>query len=407
MALNLAAGLFLAQGLASAATGTNTPPPATATGAKASATDSVSSLFGDPLVAKGTNVAVKQSELDAAVISERSALALQGRSVPPENQMLERRNLLDQLISIQLIMAKATDADKTAGRAKFDEFIKSFKTFRHLTNDEDFNRMLERELKPTGQTPDSWQKSKIEQLTAPIVVEREIKTTVSDADVKKFYDGNSSRFEQPEMVRVAHILLSVKDKTDPNPDPTQQKDISDADKATKRKQIEDLQKRAKAGEDFTKLVKDYSEDPAKVDNNGEYLLSRMDSFAPEFQAMAFSLTNNQVSDVVTTVFGYHVLKLIDKIPSTVLGLDDEVVPTSGGYLMLKRFWKGTADNTPQSAKVSKVIRENLEANDRQKQIPDYLDKLRKDAGVQILDDKLSGLDPSASIPVSVPPPANR
>lgn len=411
-ALIWATGMILAQGLASAATDTNaassaaiTAPASAATGG----TDSITALFGDPVVAKGKGVEVKQSELDAAVISERSALALQGRAIAPENQLLERRNLLDQLVSLKLILDKATDADKAAGRAKYEESVKNFMTSRHLTNDEDFHKVMERQLKATGQTMESWERDTINQLTASLVVEHELKTAVTDADVKKFYDANSSRFEQPEMVRVSHILLSVKDKSDMNPDPTQQRDIPDADKAAKRKQIEDLRKRALAGEDFSKLVKDYSEDPGKVENNGEYLLSRMDSFVPEFIATAFALTNNQVSDVITTIFGYHVLKLIEKIPSTILGLDDEVVATPGGYLMLKRYWKGPAEDAPKSARVSAVIRENLDAQQRQQQIPDFLDKLKKEADVQILDDKLKGIEPASMMPVQIPQgaPANR
>ncbi len=253
--------------------------------------DQVKALFGDPVIAKGTGVTIKQSQLDAAVISDRATLAALGRTIPPENALLERRNLLDQLIGVQLVMSKATDADKAAGRDKFQKYLASLKIGMHLTNDEEFNRVLERNLKIQNLTRDDWDKSKIEQATVPLVLERELKTTVTDADVKKFYDSNSAKFRaRPEMVRVTHILLSTKDSTDPTQDPTQQRDLAEPQKQAKRKQIDDLLKRARSGEDFTKLAKQYSEDPAVTQNDGAYLLSRMDSFAPEFQTTAFSLT---------------------------------------------------------------------------------------------------------------------
>ena len=83
----------------------------------------------------------------------------------------------------------------------------------------------------------------------------------------------------------------------------------------KRKQIEDLLKRARAGEDFEKLATQYSEDPGTKDTGGEVKISRDGKAPPEFEAAAFSLKTNQISDVVETVYGYHVIKLLEKIPA--------------------------------------------------------------------------------------------
>ena len=118
-------------------------------------------------------------------------------------------------------------------------------------------------------------------------------------------------------------------------------------------------KRAKAGEDFAKLAKEYSEDPGSKDKGGEYTFPR-GQMVPEFEAAAFSLGTNQISDIVTTQFGYHIIKTYEKIPAKKVEFDE-------------------AKND---------IKEYLSGQTVQKQLPEYLEKLEKDANVQILDEKL-------------------
>lgn len=99
---------------------------------------------------------------------------------------------------------------------------------------------------------------------------------------------------------------------------------------------------------------------------------------PEFEATAFSLGTNQVSDIVTTRFGYHVIKLSEKIPARKVEFD-----------------KAAAD-----------IKEGLTQQSLQKQFPDYLAKLKAEAGVEILDEKLKAQElPGAAGPSVAPPPA--
>jgi len=131
-------------------------------------------------------------------------------------------------------------------------------------------------------------------------------------------------------------------------------------------------KRAKSGEDFAKLARQYSEDPGSKDNGGEYTFPR-GQMMPEFEAAAFSLNTNQVSDVVTTPYGYHIIKLYEKIPAKKIDFD----------------------------KAESDIKDYLTQQQIQKQFPQYSQKLRKDADVQILDDKLKPLD----LPVSSDNPA--
>src|SRR5258706_7278565 len=200
-------------------------------------------------------------------------------------------------------------------------------------------------------TIDELQAKMLEESIAEAVLERELKISVSDDDIKKFYDDNPSKFEQPEMVRASHILLSTRDPSGA--------ELSEEQETAKRKKAEDLLKRAKAGDDFAKLAKENSEDPGSKDNGGEYTFPR-GKMVPEFESAAFSLQTNQVSEIVTTQFGFHIIKLSEKIPAKKVEL----------------------------AKVSQDIKDYLKQQATQKQLPDYMKSLKKDVDLQILDEKL-------------------
>ena len=106
---------------------------------------------------------------------------------------------------------------------------------------------------------------------------------------------------------------------------------------------------------------------------------------PEFEAAAFSLKTNQISDVITTTFGYHIIKLSERIPARKAKMDDEAVFSPGGYVMIKNYWPAPLEKTQ---KVSDLIRQILQTEQARQRVPAYLEKLKQEAGVEILDEKL-------------------
>ncbi len=324
----------------------STTTPATAT----KPADKIDALFPDKVIAKGKGVEVSRNQLEDEVIRFKSQVAGRGQTVPPEQMTMMERQLLDQLIQVQLLKAKATDADKAAGKALAEKRFEEAKT--KLGSEDALNR----QLKLMGITREEVQAKWAESATAESVLKRELKVNITDADAKKFYDDNPARFEEPEMVRASHILLMTTD-------PKTNAELTEDQKAAKRKEMEGLLKRARAGEDFAKLAKEYSEDPGSKDKGGEYTFPR-GQMVPEFDAAAFSLGTNQVSDIITTRFGYHIIKLLEKIPAKKV----------------------------EYAKASTNIVDGLTQQALQKEFPDYIAKLKKDAGVEILDEKLKAVE---------------
>jgi len=322
-----------------------------------SAADRIAALIGDPVLAKGKGVEVKRSQLDIEMLKIKQFAASQQQNIPADRMVMIERDKLNDLIGFQLLMARANESDKTKGKELFEKALKRIKKDNKLT-DEQFEEKLSMQLKLEGITREVWDKQRIDQNVVAVVLERELKINVTEADAKKYYDENATRFEQPEQVRASHVLIATRD-LETNTEYTEEQ------KKVKKKTAEDVRKRAAAGEDFAKLVKEFSDDSGSKDSAGEYTFAR-GRMMPDFEAAAFSLATNQVSDIVTTPYGYHIIKLSEKIPAKVIAFSE----------------------------VADDLREALKTEELKKQIRDteYLEKLQKDAGVEIVDERMKKVD---------------
>lgn len=356
MKLKLILSAALVAGVISA-TAATAPVAATAV-TNASPEAAMKALFGDPVIVKGKGFEIKQSDLDQILTGAKANAAAQGQNLPPEFTTA----ILNQLITIQALMQKSTPADRAAGaveaEVQYTNLLKRFKS------PEEF----ERQLKLAGMSLTDLRSKAAQEATAKVTLKRELKITVADDEVKAFYTKNAAEFELPETVRASHILLMTVDPATRTP-------LATNAVAAKKKQIEDILKQARAGTNFAALAEQYSEDPGSKINGGELPPFPRGQMVPEFEAVAFSLTNNQISDVVTTMFGYHIIKLDEKTPAKKYALTDTL---------------------PQINKtVSDVCRSEVESQKIRELAPDYVKNLRKELNVEIIDPQLKALDESA------------
>jgi peptidyl-prolyl cis-trans isomerase C len=328
--------------------------------ARAASTNIPAVNFPDPVIATGKGFEVKRSQLDDAFLSYSASVAANGGSIPEDQRSELRSKLLDHLIITQILTQKATADDRATTRKLVDDNINEAR--KSAPSPEAFDA----QIRASGMTLQQVRERACEEQLCRRVLERETTNgiAVSADAAKKFYDDNPAKFEIPEEVRVSHILISTLEPSDPLNPRAQPRPLPPEKKREKEKLAKDLKARADKGEDFGKLVRQYSEDPGSKDKGGEYTFPRK-RMVPEFEAAAFSLKTNQISDIVETQYGYHIIKLLEKFPA-------------------KR---------EQFAEVEPKIKTYLVDKEAEKKLPAYIDKLKSEAGV-----KLVGPDDGKSAP---------
>jgi parvulin-like peptidyl-prolyl isomerase len=123
---------------------------------------------------------------------------------------------------------------------------------------------------------------------------------VTDAEAQAFMAQNPREFAPQEQVNIRHILITVPP------------DASDMARADSLRKANNLLQRARKGEDFATLARQHSQDPGSSQNGGAYPPFPRGTMVPPFEDAAFSMQAGQISDVVTTDFGYHIIKLEGK-----------------------------------------------------------------------------------------------
>ena len=120
-----------------------------------------------------------------------------------------------------------------------------------------------------------------------------------EPQLRAYYDAHKDEFRTPERVRVRHILLQTVGK-------------SSGEVEKIKAKAQDLLKQIRAGANFADLAKKYSEDPGSKDKGGEYGWMTRGQTVKNFETTAFSLKPGQISDLVTTEYGFHIIQVEEK-----------------------------------------------------------------------------------------------
>ncbi|HNZ74884.1 MAG: peptidylprolyl isomerase [Verrucomicrobia bacterium] len=321
----------------------------------------VSATATNKVVARGKGWEITRGELGKGVTAAMAQVAARGRQVTTAQVPEVERQVLAQLINLRLVLARATRADREAGKAAAN---KRYATARANAASEEAFKL---QLKFLVTTPEELLAKWTDALTSEAVMKRELKIAISDAEARKYYNENPKQFDLPEQVRASHILIATSD-------PRTGAGLSDEEKAGKRKKAEAVLQQARAGEDFGKLALAFSNDAGSRARGGEVRFARGEMPA-EIEAVAFSLKTNQISDLITTTNGYHIIKLIQKIPARKL-----------------KYADAAAD-----------IKNGLTQAAIEEQFPAYIARLRDAANVEILEEQLQPQDP-ARTGLSLPGP---
>jgi peptidyl-prolyl cis-trans isomerase C len=206
-----------------------------------------------------------------------------GAELPAEQRTQIEKNIIEQLVTERVLMQKVKEAGISADEALVNERFEQAKTQRPDLSEEMLKGLLEKD-------------NMIQQLLETEVIS---KISVTDEEAQTFYDEQKEQFQEPEQIQASHILIQVA------------QDASDEEKQAARQKIDDVLVMAKEGKDFAELATEYSEGPSK-DQGGDLGFFPKGAMVPSFEEVAFALNEGEISDVVETQFGYHIIKLTGK-----------------------------------------------------------------------------------------------
>lgn len=239
-----------------------------------------------------------------------------GGPVPADRRNEVYRNALEQICDMRLLVQEVKARNLQGDAQSADSQLQGLRS--RFPSEEAFKQALAAE------------NTTLEKLKADLMTQSGIgkmladaqagTPDVTDADVKTFYDQNPDKFKRPEQVRASHILF----KTD-----------GDAAAKTKaRAAAETVLKEAKGGKDFGALAKQHSSD-GSASQGGDLGFFEKERMVSEFSNAAFAMLPGQISEIVESQFGYHIIKVTDRKAPETIALD-EVAPQVKQYLTQQR-----------------------------------------------------------------------
>ncbi len=260
----------------------------------------------EPAVAivNGENIPISDlnRELRKAMVSNPALGAEENRAFLQKMQQEILSYLIDRELMLQEGMKLGLDVQKT----EVDAELKGIKD--NFPSQEAFEQALDQQ---------ELTEKKLYGLIKRELTVRKVRTVkivptakpVTDADVAEFYEANKEKLVETEKVSASHILIKV------------DADASDQERVVAKSKIQDILKEARSGSDFAELAKKHSQCPS-ASQGGELGYFERGKMVEPFGETAFSLQPGEISDIVETQFGYHIILLKDKEPGKQLKLED-------------------------------------------------------------------------------------
>jgi len=206
------------------------------------------------------------------------------------------RKVLERLIEERLIDQEAKRAGIKVTGKEIDSAIEEIKR-QHGASQEDLEKALARD----GLTPENFRGEIEKQILRAKLVSTAVKVDVpmGEKELRDFYQKNKDRYRSIETYRPAHILLAVPREASPD-------EVLEI-----RKKCQDILERIRRGADFGEMALIYSNDISAKDR-GELGFFKKGELLPAFEREALRLKMGEVSGIVRTNYGFHIIKLIDR-----------------------------------------------------------------------------------------------
>jgi peptidyl-prolyl cis-trans isomerase C len=269
---------------------------------------------------------INKAEFDAAV------QALEGRAggpMPSDQRDRILRGMLDDMIAFKLLVQEVAARKIVVPDADIDAQIAKVRS--QFPSDAQFQQALAAQKVTVEKLRDNART----QLGVEKLLESEVagKIAVTPAAIEDFYKKNLDKFQQTARVRASHVLISIP---------------QNADAATKEKakaKAEAVLAEIKGGKDFAVVAKENSQDPGSAASGGDLGFFQQGQMVPAFDEVAFKLNPGEMSGVVESPFGFHIIKVAEKQAA-------RVVPLEEAKPQIEQFLTGQNRQTQAQAFVS-------------------------------------------------------
>lgn len=249
--------------------------------------------------------AITQGDFDREINVVQQRLASMGKPVSDDQQQALRKEVLESLINRELLYQESRNSGVTVEERAVNEQLSVLKN--KFAGEDEFKKAL-----INMNFTEAFLASQIRRdLAIKQFVDKQFaeKVTVSDKEAKSYYDTHPEAFHEPGRVKASHILIKVDSQAD------------ETAKGAARKKIEEIQQKLEKGEDFAELAKEFSQCPSSGSGGDLGYFTRGEMVEP-FTDAAFALAPGEISPIVETRFGYHLIKSADKKPETSFAYND-------------------------------------------------------------------------------------
>ncbi|MDP2921748.1 MAG: peptidylprolyl isomerase [Candidatus Omnitrophota bacterium] len=291
----------------------------------------------DGLAAKVNGVAIKAATLDTALNNFIENQKMFGQAVKDEDKDKLRKDILNELISAEVLYQTSQKAGLGNLTKDVDAQMENIK--KGFGSEEEFQKTL----KDKGININDLKEDVKKGVYINAYLQKDVFSKlppVPEDEKKKEYDANKDKLNIPEQVRASHILIKFDEKATP-----EQKKIA-------REKIDSIRAKIMSGEDFAKLAKENSED-GSAQNGGDLDFFGRGDMAKAFEDAAFGLEKDQLSPVVETQFGYHIIKVTDKKAAHTLTYEE--VSNDIGQFLLNKQKRDAINKTVESLKKNAKI----------------------------------------------------
>jgi peptidyl-prolyl cis-trans isomerase C len=296
-----------------------------------------------PAAARVNGEAIYESEIRRELARVEQQVVSSGGTLDAAQRNEIRKDILDRTVEITLLHQASAErnievpeeevqAEMDGIRARFpsaDDFQEALKGI--SMTEEELEKQIRRDMT-------------VQKLVLAIVEER---APTTDSDVRAYYQDNPDLFREPEQVKASHILILLEQGAD------------DAERKEALSRIQAAQRKLRDGADFGETAKEFSEGPSGP-NGGDLGFFARGQMVPPFEEAAFAMTVGQVSDVVETQFGLHLINVTDKRPAQTIAFEE----------------------------VEANIRDRLRGEQAQVVMGEYVEELRSAAEIEILEPKV-------------------